>query len=149
MVLKQIRVTRKVAIWWPLHVACIRQVGVACEQSGVIAVVVETTDRVMAQRETAAQGERLAQMFQDAPSFMAQLEGPGHVFTVTNAAYQQLIAHRDVIGRPIRKALPSSPARASMTCSTASTAAASAMGGISARFPWTPKGARCGTGARQ
>ena len=73
---------------------------------GVIAVVVETTDRVLAQRETAAQGERLAQMFQDAPSFMAQLEGPGHVFTATNAAYQQLIAHRDVIGQPIGDALP-------------------------------------------
>ncbi|WP_246158118.1 PAS domain-containing protein [Reyranella soli] len=73
---------------------------------GVIAVVVETTDRVLAQRETAAQGQRLAQMFQDAPSFMAQLEGPEQVFTVTNAAYRQLIAHRDVIGKPIRTALP-------------------------------------------
>ncbi len=73
---------------------------------GVIAVVVETTERVLARRETAAQGERLAQMFQDAPSFMAQLEGPEHVFTFTNAAYQQLIAHRDVIGKTMRQALP-------------------------------------------
>lgn len=73
---------------------------------GVIAVVVETTDRVLAQRETAAQGQRLAQMFEDAPSFMAQLEGREQVFTVTNAAYRQLIAHRDVIGKPIRTALP-------------------------------------------
>ena len=73
---------------------------------GVIAVVVETTERVLAQRATAAQGERLAQMFQDAPSFMAQLEGPQHVFTATNAAYQQLIAQRDIIGKPIRQALP-------------------------------------------
>ena len=73
---------------------------------GVIAVVVETTERVLAQRATAAQGERVAQMFQDAPSFMAQLEGPQHVFTATNAAYQQLIARRDVIGKPIRQALP-------------------------------------------
>jgi PAS domain S-box-containing protein len=73
---------------------------------GVIAVVVETTERVLARRETAAQGERLAQMFQDAPSFMAQLEGPEHTFTFTNAAYQQLIADRDVIGKTIRQALP-------------------------------------------
>jgi len=73
---------------------------------GVIAVVVETTERVLAQRASIVQGERLAQMFQHAPSFMAWLEGPQHVFTFTNAAYQQLIADRDVIGRTIREALP-------------------------------------------
>ncbi len=73
---------------------------------GVIAVVVETTDRVMARRAAVAQSDRLAQMFQNAPSFMAQLEGPDHVFTFTNASYQQLIAHRDVVGRRLRDALP-------------------------------------------
>jgi signal transduction histidine kinase/CheY-like chemotaxis protein/PAS domain-containing protein len=73
---------------------------------GVIAVVVETTERVLARRAAVAQSARLAQMFQDAPSFMAQLGGPDHVFTFINAAYQQLIAHRDVIGKPIREALP-------------------------------------------
>ena len=73
---------------------------------GVIAVVVETTDRVLARREAVAQSERLAQMFQDAPSFMAQLEGSSHVFTFANAAYQQLIAQRAVIGRSIREAFP-------------------------------------------
>src|SRR5262249_36510744 len=41
-----------------------------------------------------------------APSFMAQLDGPGHIFTFTNTAYQQLIAHRAVIGQTIRQALP-------------------------------------------
>ena len=73
---------------------------------GVIAIVVETTDRVLARRAAIAQGERLAQMFQDAPSFMAQLDGPDLVFTFTNVAYQQLIAHRDVIGQSIHRALP-------------------------------------------
>ncbi|WP_421999239.1 PAS domain S-box protein [Reyranella sp.] len=73
---------------------------------GVIAVVIETTERVLARRDAAAQGQRLAQMFRDAPSFMARLDGPDHVFAFTNIAYQQLIAHRDVIGKPIREALP-------------------------------------------
>jgi PAS domain S-box-containing protein len=73
---------------------------------GVIAVVVETTERVLARRAAVAQLERLALMFEDAPSFMALLEGPEHVFTFTNAAYQQLIAHRPVIGKPMREALP-------------------------------------------
>ena len=73
---------------------------------GVIAVVVETTERVLARSAAAAQSERIAQMFREAPSFMAQLEGPTHVFTDTNGAYRQLISHRDVIGKPIREALP-------------------------------------------
>ena len=74
--------------------------------AGVIAVVVETTDRVLARRAAVAQSARLAQMFQDAPSFMAQLEGKDHVFVFANTAYRQLIAHRDVIGQTIRDALP-------------------------------------------
>lgn len=73
---------------------------------GVIAVVVETTDRVLIRRQAEAQGERLAQMFENAPSFIAQLEGPHHVFTFANTAYRQLIAHRDVIGKTLREALP-------------------------------------------
>jgi PAS domain S-box-containing protein len=73
---------------------------------GVIAVVVETTERVLTERRAVAERERLAQLFQDAPSFMCQMDGPQHVFTFTNAAYQQLIAHRNVIGRTVREALP-------------------------------------------
>jgi PAS domain S-box-containing protein len=73
---------------------------------GVIAIVVETTERVLAERNVIAERERLAQMFHDAPSFMAQLDGPNHVFAFSNDAYQQLIGHRDVIGKPIRAALP-------------------------------------------
>jgi PAS domain S-box-containing protein len=73
---------------------------------GVVAIVVETTERVLAERSMIAERERLSQMFHDAPSFMAQLEGPAHVFTFTNSAYQTLIGHREVLGKPIREALP-------------------------------------------
>ncbi|TAY06943.1 PAS domain S-box protein (plasmid) [Rhizobium leguminosarum] len=73
---------------------------------GVIAIVVETTQRVKAERNVVAERESLARMFHDAPSFMAQLDGPEHVFTLANKAYQQLIGHREVIGKPIREALP-------------------------------------------
>ena len=74
--------------------------------AGVFAVVIETTERVLARQTALEQNRRLARMFQDAPSFMARLEGPNHVYTFTNLAYQQLIAHRDVIGRAVRDALP-------------------------------------------
>ncbi|MBO9560860.1 MAG: PAS domain-containing protein [Caulobacter sp.] len=53
-----------------------------------------------------AQSLQLRQLFMQAPSFMAVLRGPDHVFELVNNAYLQLIGHRDVVGRPIREALP-------------------------------------------
>jgi PAS domain S-box-containing protein len=73
---------------------------------GVLCIVSETTARVHAQQQITNERERLAQLFQQAPSFMALLEGPNHVFGFVNPAYQQLIGHRDVVGHPLREALP-------------------------------------------
>ena len=50
--------------------------------------------------------DRLNRMFQQAPTFMAMLRGPDHVFELVNPAYEQLIGHRDVIGKPVAEALP-------------------------------------------
>ncbi len=73
---------------------------------GVIAYLTETTAKVQFERVVAGERERLRQMFEQAPSFMAMLHGPEHVFDLANAAYLQLIGHRDVLGKPIREALP-------------------------------------------
>ena len=53
-------------------------------------------------------GERaeLQRLFQQAPGFMAFLRGPDHVIEIANAAYQQLVGHREIIGKPVREALP-------------------------------------------
>jgi len=74
--------------------------------AGVMAIVVETTERVLAERKVRQEHARLAQMFAQAPSFMAQLDGPEHIYTLTNGAYQRLIGHRPVLGKTIREALP-------------------------------------------
>ncbi|CDX21330.1 PAS/PAC sensor signal transduction histidine kinase [Mesorhizobium sp. ORS 3324] len=50
--------------------------------------------------------ELLALMFEQAPGFMTLLSEPGHVFQLTNAAYQRLIGQRQVIGKSVREALP-------------------------------------------
>ena len=66
----------------------------------------ETTDRVLFERRKVAETDRLRRMFDQAPGFMALLSGPNHIFELTNAAYVQLIGHRDVIGMPATDALP-------------------------------------------
>jgi PAS domain S-box-containing protein len=53
-----------------------------------------------------AERERLRVLFEQAPGFMCVLEGPDHVFRLANAAYTKLVGGRDVIGRPVREALP-------------------------------------------
>jgi PAS domain-containing protein len=53
-----------------------------------------------------AEREQLRVLFQQAPGFMAVLEGPEHVFRLANEAYRTLIGGRDVLGKPLREALP-------------------------------------------
>ena len=88
-------------------------------------VCTETTATVLAERERLNETERLRQLFDNAPGFMAVVRGPDHVFEMANASYQKLVGRRDLIGKPVREAVPRSRARASSSCSTRSIEAAS------------------------
>ena len=52
------------------------------------------------------QRRQLADIVRQAPAAIAILRGPEHVFELANPTYLALIGHRDVVGRPIRQALP-------------------------------------------
>jgi signal transduction histidine kinase len=52
------------------------------------------------------QRRQLTDIFQQAPAAIAILRGPEHVYEFANPAYLSLIGHRDVVGKPIRVALP-------------------------------------------
>ncbi|MEP6999416.1 MAG: ATP-binding protein [bacterium] len=49
--------------------------------------------------------ERMADLFRQAPAFIATLRGPDHVFELANDSYMQLIGHRVVIGKSVVEAL--------------------------------------------
>ena len=74
--------------------------------AGVIAIVVETTQRVLADRRIETQHRRLAEMFEQGPSFMALLDGPDHRFEFVNASYMRLVGGRELIGKTVAEALP-------------------------------------------
>jgi PAS domain S-box-containing protein len=77
------------------------------EVVGLLDTVVETTKEVKARAALRAETERLRQLFQQAPGFMCMLSGPRLIFELVNDAYLKLIGHRrDVIGKPLREALP-------------------------------------------
>ncbi|GHA20538.1 hypothetical protein GCM10007989_14530 [Devosia pacifica] len=55
----------------------------------------------------AVEADRLRSLFVQAPSFMAVLRGPEHIFEMTNDAYMRLVgADRPLIGRRLAEALP-------------------------------------------
>ena len=74
--------------------------------AGMFCACNETTDKIFAQRRVQAEFDRLRDLFQQAPSFVAVLTGPDHRFEFVNESYQRLIGKRDVIGMAIRDALP-------------------------------------------
>lgn len=45
-------------------------------------------------------------IFSQAPAVICVLRGPEHVFDLANENYLQLVGNRDIIGKPIREALP-------------------------------------------
>lgn len=63
-------------------------------------------ERQRLQREVEEERARLAEAFQHAPSFLTVVRGPDHIFELANERYFELIGDRDIIGLPVREALP-------------------------------------------
>ena len=81
--------------------------------NGVLVVCQETTQRKRAEEEREQllgalelERSRLAEVFRQAPSFLAVVRGPDHVLELANNAYYAMVGHRSIIGRPIAEALP-------------------------------------------
>ena len=70
-----------------------RQVGAALHQAAAL-------------QEQERRRAYLNELFQQAPAGIAILAGPDHVFELVNPIYRSLIAGRDVVGLPLRQALP-------------------------------------------
>ncbi|KQS03524.1 hypothetical protein ASG11_04015 [Sphingomonas sp. Leaf357] len=91
-------------VWLDLDYSPVRDEG--GRVVGVVAIVIETTGRVLAERHLIAEHDLIAQMFEQAPGFMAMIEGPNHRLTITNPAYDRLIGRDDVAGMTVAEALP-------------------------------------------
>jgi len=63
-------------------------------------------DRDRLLRQVVAERGQLADVFRQAPAFLAVLRGPSHVVEMANDQYDRLVGHRDILGKPIREALP-------------------------------------------
>ena len=57
-------------------------------------------------RDLERESERLLEFFRQAPGFVSVLAGEDHVFQMANDAYLELVGRTDIIGQPVRVALP-------------------------------------------
>ncbi len=102
---------RREDVYWTYSYGPIDDPDAANGIGGVLVVCTETTATVLAERERAAQADRQRRLFEQAPSFMAMLEGAEHRITFANAAYMRLVGNREVIGRSVADALPEAAAQ--------------------------------------
>lgn len=79
---------------------------------GALNVLVDITERkrleVEPQRllgELRTERERLLEIFERSPAFVAVLRGPEHVFERVNKHYLELVGKRDLLGKTVREAL--------------------------------------------
>lgn len=61
---------------------------------------------LMRANQVQAESERLRNLFDDSPGFVAIMRGPDHVFEIANAAYRRLVGDRALYGLAVREALP-------------------------------------------
>jgi PAS domain S-box-containing protein len=88
----------------------------AGEVRGVLVTLLDATARVSARQFAAEREEllrrveiernRLGEVFRQAPAFLAVLRGKDHVFELANDSYDQLVGYRDILGKPVARALP-------------------------------------------
>ena len=97
--------------WWDVVVTGVR--GDDGSLQNLLAVSRDVTaaheadqqrDRLL--KELQAANARMADIFRQAPAFMCVLNGPDHVFELVNERYLQLVGNRDLVGQPVREALP-------------------------------------------
>ncbi|WP_343888129.1 PAS domain-containing protein [Sphingomonas oligophenolica] len=101
----------------PLNVECLRKDGgrvsasllvvpVHDRQGAVVQYVASFVDLTVHNKWRRREKSALRKLFQQTPDFIATTEGPDHRITFANAAYQQLVGDRDLVGRTMREALP-------------------------------------------
>jgi len=91
-------------VWMNLDYSPIRDEDGAV--AGVMAVVVETSGKVKAERRVLAERERLRTMFEQAPGFVCLLDGREHRYELANEAYRNLVGNRPLLGMPVHVAVP-------------------------------------------
>ncbi|WP_245951954.1 PAS domain-containing sensor histidine kinase [Mesorhizobium loti] len=90
-------------VWWTYSYGPIDVDG---EVGGVLVICNDVTERHLAKEALEDHTRYLEQLFEQAPGFIAVLQGPNHVFEIANAAYKRLVGDRTCVGKTVRDVIP-------------------------------------------
>ncbi|WP_265547792.1 PAS domain-containing protein [Roseomonas mucosa] len=79
--------------------------------AGLLNQGIEITERVLTERRAMEEQERLSRLFEQAPTFMALLQGPEHRFALANPSYRAIVGQREILGKTVAEALPDAVAQ--------------------------------------
>jgi two-component system sensor kinase FixL len=74
--------------------------------AGALATVTDTTDKYLQKERILRERDALHELFEQAPGFIAMVEGPEHRYTLSNAANNRLLDRTDVVGKTVLEAFP-------------------------------------------
>jgi len=89
-------------VYWTYSFGPIDELDAPNGVGGVLVICTETTQQVLTERRLKSERESFAQLFEQAPSFMAVLRGPEHRVELVNPGYMRLIGQRDIVGKTNR-----------------------------------------------
>ena len=75
------------------------------EVAGALLTYTDTTDHVH-REQILRERDMLHELFEQAPGFIAMVEGPDHRYTLSNAANNRLLGRSDVVGKTVLEAFP-------------------------------------------
>jgi PAS domain S-box-containing protein len=110
-----------VRYWKPMHYPVLDSEGevthIIQHVENVTQAMTDTLNAEQMRAEISIQAQQInslhyiANLFEQAPGFMAMLTGPEHRVAFVNSGYMKLIDHRDIIGRTIAESLPEAAAQ--------------------------------------
>ncbi len=93
-------------VYWTYSYSPIDAPGFPHGVGGVLVTCAETTAQVLSGKRLISERERFLRLFDQAPTFLALLRGPTHIYELANQGYLALISNRSVLGRTVAEALP-------------------------------------------
>jgi signal transduction histidine kinase len=98
-------------VYWTYSYSPIDEPAFPHGVGGVLVTCTETTSQVLSERKLATERDNFFQLFDQAPTFLAMLRGPEHLFEMANPSYLALVSYRHVVGRTVAEALPEAVAQ--------------------------------------
>jgi len=74
--------------------------------AGALIMITDTTDQHLHKESILRERDSLQELFEQAPGFIAMVEGPEHRYTLSNAANNRLLGRADVVGKTVAEAFP-------------------------------------------